>query len=391
MEEEDTIGLIDLLRVVWRWKWMIILLTTVCMVAAVTISIMMPRVYRISIAIEPSVIGVDESGKYMYLNSSQNIAEKINEGVYNQRIEEKLKIDPLREKLEFKVGTQKDADFIKVTSEWEEDKIDLGLKVLEQLYSLLAKDYENAIEDKRSDYDKQILLEQTKIQGIETQRKDIDKQIALKLNDIQEKKNQIKLQQANLSITTQRRKELIQEIKEVKDNTEKIVQQRDAVLQQKGNADDISLLLYSTTIQQNVAYFNQLNNQINRLMTEEENIGAEIEKLNKEIDDIKTEIERLKLQKTEGLQTKIDDTKARIDRLILQKDLIENIKLIQPPEVSPRPIRPKKKLNVILAGFVGSFISIFLAFFIEYLQRMKSYPQAFGAPSQTSSGKDQEY
>ena len=46
---------------------------------------------------------------------------------------------------------------------------------------------------------------------------------------------------------------MLDEIKGVKDNTEKIVRQRDVLLKGKNPDKDISLLLYSTTIQQNVA------------------------------------------------------------------------------------------------------------------------------------------
>jgi len=390
MEEEDTIELIDLLRVIWKWKWMIILLTFVCMVAAGAASIIMPRVYKASMIIEPAVIGVDGSGNFIFLNKYQNIAEMIREGVYKKQIQEEMRVDPSKLKLEFKVEQGKSTDLIKVTSELEEDKIEIGLEALEKLYYSLAKSYEDVVGFKRNDFDKQILMEQNKIKEIEIHRRDMDNQIALRLNDITGDKNQIKLQQANLSIAKQREEELMQEIREIKNNTERIVQQRDTILQQKGNSDDISLLLYSTTIQQNVAYFNQLSDQISGLKMDKENVRATIEKLNKEIADVNISIERLKLQKTEGLQTEIDDSQAKINRLNLEKGLVRNIKLVKPPEVSPVPIRPKIKLNVILTGFVGFFVSIFLAFFIQYIQRMKSYPQTSGTPSQTSSGKDQE-
>ncbi len=38
MEEEDTIELIDLLRVVWKWKWFIIIFTLICAIGAGVIS-----------------------------------------------------------------------------------------------------------------------------------------------------------------------------------------------------------------------------------------------------------------------------------------------------------------------------------------------------------------
>lgn len=390
MEEENTIELIDLLRVLWKWKWMIILATFVCMVAAGAFSIMMPKIYEAYMTIEPAIISVDKSGRYIYLGTPQNIEEKIRKGVYNKRIKKELKIDSSKMKLGFKVDRQKSADLIKVTSEWEEDKIDLGLNVLRQLASFLSEGYEKIIEQKKGDYDKQVLMEQNKIREIKTQRKDIDKQITLKFNDIQEKRSQIRFQQSSLKITRQREKELMQEIKKVKDNTEKIVRERDILLKSGNFKYDISLLLYSTTIQQNVVYFNRLNDQINDLKTKKEKIGTEVEKLNKEIDDINTEIERLNLEKTEGLQTKIDDSKAKIDRLALEKGLIENVKIIQAPEASLRPIKPKKKLNVILACVIGLIISIILAFFLEYLQKMGVYPKSSSTPKQTASVKNQE-
>jgi len=42
---DGEIELIDLLRVLWKWKWMIILTTFVCMLAAGVVSFMMPKIY----------------------------------------------------------------------------------------------------------------------------------------------------------------------------------------------------------------------------------------------------------------------------------------------------------------------------------------------------------
>ncbi|MBA7662511.1 hypothetical protein ES703_70540 [subsurface metagenome] len=390
-------------------------------------SFSMPKIYQVSMIIEPGIIGGDKDRKFIYIDSSANIGEKIKANVFNYRITEKLNIDPLKTAINFKVNTPKHSRFIKVISEWEENKVELGLKASNQLFIQISNEYKKLVKRIRDDYDKQILEEKNKIKEIETQRKDIDQQILIKknqikeietqrkdidqqilieLNEIERKKNDIKLNGANLKIIGERQKELLQEIKNVRNNTEKIVQERNNILQHKGNADDISLLLYSTVIQQNVAYFNQLADQINELKNQGKTLEANIEKLDKDIININTEIERaklrkteglqakinnisteivrLKLEKTEGLQTKIDDIKVDIDRLSLQKDLIENIRLIQEPQSSIYPIKPKKKLNTALAFVVGLFISVVLAFFVEYLKKAKSYP---AAPTTTTQEK----
>ena len=365
---EDEINLIDYLKVLWKWKWLIIAGTLICAIAAAVISLQMPKIYEISTVIEPGIAGIKDDGGFMYIDFVANISGKINEGIYNRKIEEALHLDPLKTGIKFKSAVVKKANVIKVTSQWEEGGADLGIKVTGQLVQLLSDDYGKIIDQRKDNYDRQILMKQSEISKIETQRKDIDKQIDVKLNSIEKTLNDIKLQQATLRNIRQRKGELLEEIKGVKDNTEKIVQQRDFLLKDKNLDKDISLLLYSTTIQQNVAYFNQLSNQIYDLGTSEKKIEAEVDKLSKNINDIKTGIERLKLSKTEGLQIKINDINAQINTLNLKKGLISNIKVIQEPEASLHPVKPKKKKIVLLATVVALFMSVFLAFFIEYIK-----------------------
>ena len=48
---EDEINLIDYLKVLWKWKWLIIAGTMICAVAAAVISLQMPKIYEISTVI----------------------------------------------------------------------------------------------------------------------------------------------------------------------------------------------------------------------------------------------------------------------------------------------------------------------------------------------------
>ena len=347
---DDEVQLIDYLRVIWRWKWLIILGTFLCMVVAGVVSFNMPKIYEVSMTIEPGIIGVNGNGRFIYLDSRDNIEGKIKGDLYNRRIQKALNINPLETDIELEVRPQKGTNFIKFSSEWEDTEVEFGKKALVYLLGFISKEYEDIVQQRKGDYEKQILMKQNQIKEVEIQRKDIDKQILLNLNAIDEKKNNIKLNKATLNIMQDREKELLEEIKNVKNNTERIVKQRNNILQHKGNADDISLLLYSTTIQQNVAYFNQLSNQINELKTKKEIASMKIENLKKDIDDINTEIERSKLKKTEGLQATINELKVQVDILNLEKGTIECIRIIQNPEVSTKPVKPKKRLIVLLAG-----------------------------------------
>ncbi|MCG2755792.1 MAG: Wzz/FepE/Etk N-terminal domain-containing protein [Desulfobacteraceae bacterium] len=407
---EDEINLIDYLKVLWKWKWLIIAGALVCAVIAAAIGLRMPKIYEISTVIEPGIIGVDNSGNYTYMNSN-NISGKINEGAYNNSIKKLLNIDSSKTDFEFKADIGKFTNQIKISAESKEKDINLGLKAFKQMVAIISDDGEKVIEQKKDDYDKQILAKQSEIDKIEiqrkdidkqilmkqneiskigTQKKDIDKQIKLKLSEIEKIRNDIKLQQANLKNVGQRKEELLEEINGVKENTKKIIQQRiylsslrNMLLKDKNPG-------YATTIQQNVAYFNQLNTQLYDLKTSEKKIEGEVDSLSRNIDDIKTgierlnlskaeglqakiydiktEIEKIKLQKIEGLQIKINDINAQINSLISEKGNISNIKVIQNPEVSSAPVKSKKKQIVLLSVVVGLFFMIFLAFFIEYIK-----------------------
>jgi tyrosine-protein kinase Etk/Wzc len=47
-------------------------------------------------------------------------------------------------------------------------------------------------------------------------------------------------------------------------------------------------------------------------------------------------------------------------------------KIIDPPKVPDKKIRPKRALMLILAMIMSMFVGVFLAFFLEYLEKMKA-------------------
>lgn len=325
---DDEINLIDYLRVLWKWKWTIIIITFFCMVAAGMVSFMMPNISELFMTIEPGIIRLDENGRLIHLDSAENIKAKIESGIYNSRILKNLNIDPRGTPVKFNTANPKGTNLINISSECTQDQIATGIKVLEQLIIELSNDYKNIIQAKT---------------------KGIDSEILLKLSDIQGKKKQIDFQQAILKNIKARKNKLNQELMTLNDDTKKIKQQRNKVLKGKTGDDSMLSLFYLAIVQQNMTYFNQLNNQLNELKSKEDKIPAKIEQLKQDINNINMEI----------------------DKLNIKKSYIKNIKLIVKPEASASPIKPKKELNIALAGFVGFMLSVFIAFFAEYIQKVK--------------------
>ena len=325
---EDEIELIDLLRVLWKWKWMIIMITFVCMVAAGVFSFMIPKIYEVSMSIGPGVIDIKANANPVYLDSTANIKAKIESGIYNSRILKNLNIDSRETQVKFKATNLKGTNLINISSEWTQVQMAIGIKALEQLLIELLHDYEDIVQAK------------TEV---------IDKEILFKLSDIQGKKNQIELKQAALKNIKAWENQLNRKLMTLNDDTKKIKQQRDKILEGKTGENSILSLFYLTSVQQNMVNFNQLNYQLNELTSKENEMSSEVEQLKQDINDINTEINKLNIKKS----------------------YIENIKLMSKPEASTFPIKPKKELNIALAGVVGFMLAVFMAFFAEYIRKSK--------------------
>lgn len=368
---DDEIELIDLLRVLWKWKWMIVGGTLLCAVIAGVISLQLPKVYRVDMIIEPGIIGVDSKGDFIYVDTPDNMSRKINEQAYNRRILSHMNIDTSQNHFTFNaaIDNKRHSHLVHLTSEWKQERIETGLMAMTHLNHFLSLDYEPIIKHKKAYYDKLITVKQNAIADVDRQRKDITQQILQKKNDIVAKKRDVELKKESIRAIGTRVNELISETRNVKENTERLVKERDQMLRDRKTDDDISMLLYSNTIQQNVAYFNELNTQIYDLRASEKQIESQINSIVSEIDKLATDMERLRLESEEGLQTKVNDLNAEVETLKLEKGLIANVRIIQEPEVSVRPVKPKKKQIVVLAGAASFFFFLILAFFIEYVRR----------------------
>ncbi len=70
---EDEIVLMDYLVVIWKWKYLILVGTFLCAVAAAVVSFQMPKVYAINTVLQPGILRVTQEGKTVYIDSAQNL------------------------------------------------------------------------------------------------------------------------------------------------------------------------------------------------------------------------------------------------------------------------------------------------------------------------------
>ena len=72
------------------------------------------------------------------------------------------------------------------------------------------------------------------------------------------------------------------------------------------------------------------------------------------------------------LRKRISDIK--IEKLQVEQALkrLKGIEMVAQPNILSEPVKPKVKKNIVLAGVVGLFAGIFLAFFMEFLEKNKA-------------------
>jgi capsular polysaccharide biosynthesis protein len=391
---DDEIELIDILRVIWKWKYYILLGTLVCGLIAVIISFNMSKIYSIDMVLRPGILSFGEQGKNVYIDSPQNIKALIDSGTFNNDILNylnEIKMDNIPTKLALKVSIPKDSDTIKVR--YETDNIKQAMVIQDRLSELLPGKYNNIVTYYKKEYDTKIELENNNIL-------ELTNSISKKKNDISSIKidNKTKLNQINNNIAVlisekksrkdqiknlnQRISDIEAEIGRINKNTDSLIEERSRFLSSNKNEDNIlSSIIYSNTIQQNIGYLNSLKSSISDSNHQIYQETMRIEEVTGKIKDLQNEKEKLIKQiqyKVKEIESDIKDLEAKknlgfeqIKNLQFKKDNIQNIQILQPPTPGSYPVRLKKKLNVILALVAGLFLMLFLAFFLEYLGKFK--------------------
>jgi len=327
---EDEIELIDILRVIWKWKYFILLSTIACGLAAAIISFSIPKIYRIDMTLQPGIVSIDQHGKKVNIDSVENIKTIIQTNVLKSEIEEYMQTRNIKnpsKSLKFKVSVPKKSEIIKVS--YESVSVDFGINVLEAVYQALRGKYDELVKYYRDNYDKEI-------QSVKAEL------AILKAESISFEQRVKRVQKRIIEMESL--------INDIDKNNSILIRQRNDVVQNKKNGDKSLLaVLYNSTIQQNLSLTNQYRNDIKEYL-------YRIEKEN-----IKDKERRYRQQ----------NLSVNIRAFEFKKGSVQNIQILQPPTATAHPIKPKTKLNVILALIAGLFLMVFLSFFLEYLSKHK--------------------
>ncbi|GAH73521.1 unnamed protein product, partial [marine sediment metagenome] len=165
LNPDDEVQLIDLLLVLWKRKWLIIVGTLICVVTAGIVAFNIPKVYEVSSSIEVRQI------EDRFLEEPPVISQKIKSASLKEKITQELSI-PLEEisgEDFFKISSQTGKDSLVLTTKIETDKPNQGIKILEIVNQTILKDHQKKIEEAKEELTGKVTLNQNRIRETETQ------------------------------------------------------------------------------------------------------------------------------------------------------------------------------------------------------------------------------
>lgn len=373
MEEyEDEIELMDYLNVIWKKKWLIILPTLFCVIIVGIISFILPRIWEVDAIIQPSKFFVQtEAGTFseVVVVSPKQIAGQINQQSYSPLIAAQLNLD-IRAFPKLKAENLRDTNLVRVSvREKDAEKAKL---ILSSLFNHLKTAMDKKIDVEIKGIDTRIETQENSIKHNELTIKDKLNEIKLKEIEKNMKSQEILSAVNKVKISEDRGKSILNELKTVKERINEIEkQQKNAFAEKKEGAEALGLLLYSNEIQNNLRYYNTLDEKLSSEKITQENLDLqiksgkeEIRKLDTQIGNVKTEIDKIK-NTTENIKNEISLLNER-------KGRIDYAQFIKEPTSSLYPVSPRKKLNILIAGILSLMIFTFLAFFLEYIQKNKA-------------------
>jgi len=326
---EEEIELIDYLRVIWKWKYVIVAGTLFFSLAAGILSLMQNKVYRIDLVLQPGVLRINDDGKKTFIDSPQNIKALVEAEAFDEAILDSLnpaKKDDLPKTLSFKINIPSNSNTLKIS--YDTSNVDQGVKILNSLGDHLTKRFDIIVEHYKKEGQKRINIKQTSIENYKVSV--ISSQY--KIKNIQKRID-----------------ELNSEIGIINSNTTALIKDRDKLISGNNTNNILSSILYTNTIQQNLMLANTYKNEMSEY---------NVEKVDEEV-------------RLEENQNKIKEFQEEINSLKFKFDNIQNVQVLKKPTRSAYPIKPRKRLNVMLATLVGLFVMSFLAFFLEYIGKYK--------------------
>jgi len=366
---EKEIEMIYYLNILWKKKWLIIIPTILCVIAAGIISFVLPPEWEVDTIIQPGKFFIqteDGATREVIFVQPTQIESQINQESYNHIIAAELNLD-IRKFPKLRAENIRDT-YLVLTSLRTQD-VEKAKSILQSLNHHLKNDLDKKVEVEIKATDTKIATNENLIKQNELTIE--DKLNEIKLNEIKKNKTKQKIGAAENKheISIERENSISEEKKAVKKRIDEIeMQLKETLAEKKEETGALSLLLYSNEVQNNLRYLNTLDKDLNNEKVRQEDLDLDIKTGKEEIKELDTQNEMLR-NETEKIKTRMDSLRAETDFLNEKKALIDYAQVIKEPTPSITPVYPQKMLIVLIAGIFSLLIFTMFSFFLEYIQK----------------------
>ncbi|MFQ5455458.1 MAG: Wzz/FepE/Etk N-terminal domain-containing protein [Nitrospirota bacterium] len=350
LQHEEEIELIDYIRVIWKRKYIIVLGTLLCMITAGIVSLMMSGIYKGSLILEVGKTYILEKG---LIEEPKTVEEIIKSDEMSLKLKEILKseddVSYINNRI--KVNT-KSNPLIKITYQsGEQGEIRDALNFLAN----------SIIKEHKKKYDNTIIVLNQRLNSVKEQiKKNMDK-----INDNKKKstnikkkikrvKEQIKIDNSYIKVVRDQIGVFTNGISDVNKQVERL---------NVSKIEPLEMLFLQTNIKDQQTQLIWLRRELNDIKIRNAEREKNITNMENQILDIESQNSELQIH-NEGLK----ETMAEIENF---KSLTENTRIRSQAVVSERPIKPNKRMNVLIAGAIGLMSTLIIAFFAEYLQNVE--------------------
>lgn len=371
---QDEISLMDYVMVLWKRKWMIIIPTVLLAVAAGVFSFMMTPVWEVDAVIQPSKIFIHtEQGTFseFIVIDPKQIVGQINQKSYDILISAALGLDILKMP-KIHAENLRETKLVRI---WVRDTdISRGKKIILALFDILKDEFNKKVDSEIKGIDIEVAINQNSI--TEKGLKIKDKLTEAKILGFQKEKTQAEIQadQRKVQISEDRHKSIIEEMGSVKKRIDDLEEQlRKTLGESRQGGEGLGLLLYLSQVQENLRYYNTLDEKLSTEKITQENLRLSIKENNEKIKELDALIDKSR-NEIERINTEIENIKQTINLLNERKLRIDYARLVKDATSSLGPVSPRKARNVLITGMLAAMMFAVLAFFLEYLNKQKALP-----------------
>jgi capsular polysaccharide biosynthesis protein len=370
MKDRD-VELIDLLDVVWKRKWLIIVPTVFIVLAAAAASLLKPSVWEVDAILVPSKIFMQTAqGQFLevLLTDPRQIAGQINQESYNALIAAELKLD-IRRFPNIKAQLLPDTKLVRISIQSRD--ADQAKSILQSLFVQLKEELDRKVDVEIKSTDTEMLTKQNSMKDKENDIK--FKQFDITSQEIEKEriKGEIESNKNKITISEERSKSILEEMKTVKGRIDDIdLELKKAIADKNEKGDAVSLLLYSNEVQQNLRYYGTLDEKLTLERVTQENLRLDNKDNGEKLKQIDTKIGQTNIA-IATIKNTIDTTQSEIKLLEDQKQRVDYAQLVKAPTSSINPVSPRLIVIIAITGIVCLAVFTLLAFLWEYIQRRK--------------------